>query len=173
MTRGPERAVPATDLEARLVAAEADRDALLKAAGWKVGPLGDGLSRKVILEDMAALRPEMVKARQAQSDAERDSLLWQASCEEGQQSALVLKVWKQRRDAERRSKETWQQLRAFWDRLIPPSPRCRDCADFDGRCQGDGPPCDPQAHALERLDKLLAAQVPSHAVPVTGERDAN
>lgn len=46
------------------------------------------------------------------------------------------------------------ETRAFWAALIPPSPRCRDCADFDGRCQGDGAPCDPQEHALENLGKI-------------------
>lgn len=50
-----------------------------------------------------------------------------------------------------------KETRAFWDALIPKGGRCRDCADFDGRCQGDGPPCDPQAHALENLAKLQAA----------------
>jgi len=50
-----------------------------------------------------------------------------------------------------------KETRAFWDALIPKGGRCRECADFDGRCQGDGPPCDPQAHALENLAKLQAA----------------
>lgn len=50
-----------------------------------------------------------------------------------------------------------KETRAFWDALIPKGGRCRECADFDGRCQGDGPPCDPQAHALENLAKLQSA----------------
>jgi hypothetical protein len=33
-------------------------------------------------------------------------------------------------------------------------PRCRDCADFDGRCQGTGAPCDPQEAAEERIVNL-------------------
>lgn len=73
---------------------------------------------------------------------------------------------------ERLHKETWQQLRAFWDRLNPPSPRCRDCADCNGRCQNVGPPCDPQERALERLDKLLAAPVPEQSI-LTPEKEAD
>lgn len=54
-----------------------------------------------------------------------------------------------------RTKRSVSETRAFWDALVPKGPMCRDCADFDGRCQGDGPPCDPQAHALENLAKLI------------------
>lgn len=57
-------------------------------------------------------------------------------------------------EARERTKKAVSETRAFWDVLVPKGGRCRDCADFDGRCQGDGPPCDPQAHALENLAKL-------------------
>jgi hypothetical protein len=51
--------------------------------------------------------------------------------------------------------KTWQNLRALWLALDDgPKPRCRDCADFDGRCQGDGLPCDPQERALEQITRL-------------------
>ncbi len=55
-----------------------------------------------------------------------------------------------------RAAKSHAETRAFWDALVPKGPRCRDCADFDGRCQGDGPPCAPQEHALENLTKLKA-----------------
>jgi hypothetical protein len=56
-----------------------------------------------------------------------------------------------------------QQRLALWEAIAGgPEPRCRDCADFDGRCQGDGLPCDPQERALERV-KLLRA-VPQSVV---------
>lgn len=64
-----------------------------------------------------------------------------------------------RADNERLEKE-WakanRERSALWDALLPKHPRCRDCADFDGRCQGDGPPCDPQKRALEAASELKA-----------------
>ncbi|WP_024516974.1 hypothetical protein [Bradyrhizobium sp. Tv2a-2] len=40
----------------------------------------------------------------------------------------------------------------LWEAIAGgPEPRCRDCADFNGRCQGDGLPCEPQERALKRV----------------------
>lgn len=54
----------------RLVAAEDERDALLTALGFRVGPMGK--ARDVILKDAAALRPEMVRARNAERELKSD-----------------------------------------------------------------------------------------------------
>jgi len=43
---------------------------------------------------------------------------------------------------------------ALWQAINGHGPRCRDCADFHGRCQGDGPPCDPQARAMQEAAKI-------------------
>lgn len=51
-----------------------------------------------------------------------------------------------------------RERRALWSAIIPPGPRCRDCADFDGRCQGDGHPCEPQERALEIVARMKAAE---------------
>lgn len=58
----------------RANAAEQDRDDLLKAIGFKPGPLREHASRIVILLDATALRPAMVEARR-QRDAAEGSLL--------------------------------------------------------------------------------------------------
>lgn len=76
--------------------AAADRDALLAAIGFRAGPLGDGLSRKVILDDAAGLRPEMVKARRAAQDAEGSRDTWRCIAGErveAAQSGLLLRIW--------------------------------------------------------------------------------
>lgn len=71
-------------------------------------------------------------------------------------------------EAERKAfKIAASNLRQLWGAIIPPGPRCRDCADFDGRCQGDGKPCDPQQHALELIEDLKA-----RAGKAEAERDA-
>ncbi|WP_024516778.1 hypothetical protein [Bradyrhizobium sp. Tv2a-2] len=45
----------------------------------------------------------------------------------------------------------------LWEAIAGgPEPRCRDCADFNGKCQGNGLPCDPQERALERVKQLRA-----------------
>jgi hypothetical protein len=55
-----------------------------------------------------------------------------------------------------------QNCLALWEALEGgASPRCRDCADFNGRCQGNGPACEPQERALERIKALRAALAPS------------
>jgi hypothetical protein len=67
-------------------------------------------------------------------------------------------------------KESHQQKLALWQAIAGgPEPRCRDCADFDGRCQGDGLPCDPQERALERIARLRA--VPQE-VPIPPDTEA-
>lgn len=57
-----------SELLERAEKAEEERDALLAALGIITGPLGDELRRKVILDDAAGLRPEMVRARQAEKE---------------------------------------------------------------------------------------------------------
>lgn len=39
--------------------------------------------------------------------------------------------------------------------LIPPQPRCRECADACGACLLDGFPCDPVERALAMLRRAL------------------
>lgn len=80
-------------------------------------------------------------------------------------------------EREARHLKTWKDLQALWLALDGgPRPRCRDCADFDGRCQGNGLPCDPQERALEQIKQLRAS--PSAAVreahidALSGLRDA-
>jgi hypothetical protein len=73
-----------------------ERDALLAALGWKTGPFRDAGSRKVILEDSAGLRPEMVKARRRAQDAEGDRDFWRFILGEevhGTRSGLLLRLW--------------------------------------------------------------------------------
>lgn len=103
--------VPAEALRTALAApgevgdkdAALDRDALLRAIGFRAGPLGDGLSRKVILEDAAGLRPAMVKAREAQRDVEGDAMSWQMFMADtkGSGGGLLAKVWDRAKAAER------------------------------------------------------------------------
>lgn len=73
------------------------------------------------------------------------------------------RLTKERDEARARATENHAETRAFWDALVPKGPRCRDCADFDGRCQGDGPPCAPQEHALENLAKLQSRALAAEA----------
>jgi hypothetical protein len=57
--------------------------------------------------------------------------------------------------------ESHKQLLALWTALDGgPRPRCRDCADYNGRCPSDNLPCEPQDRALEQIENLrrLAAK---------------
>jgi len=76
--------------------AEIDRDALLQAIGFVAGPLGEGLRRKVILDNAGGLRGAMVKARRAEGEHEAAAGLWWLSCAEGEQQPLLLRVWQER-----------------------------------------------------------------------------
>lgn len=71
---------------------------------------------------------------------------------------LNIREWMAKAEAaEQRSRATWQDLQKLWEAIAGgPEPRCRDCADHNGRCQDKGPPCDPQERALERVAKLRA-----------------
>jgi hypothetical protein len=83
------------------------RDALLSALGWKVGPFRDAGVRKVILEDSAGLRPEMVKARGRAQEAEANSAFWQYLAGErvyATQSGLLIRVWEKLKDMRRQSR---------------------------------------------------------------------
>jgi hypothetical protein len=54
-----------------------------------------------------------------------------------------------------------QNNMALWEALNGgASPQCRDCADFNGRCQGKGEFCDPQERALDQIKRLRAAASP-------------
>jgi hypothetical protein len=73
-----------------------ERDALLAALGFKPGPFRSELSRKVILDDAAGLRPEMVKARQRADEAEVDAAMWMfiaGDRAEDLGSGLLLRLW--------------------------------------------------------------------------------
>ncbi|WP_409788149.1 Lar family restriction alleviation protein [Sphingomonas pseudosanguinis] len=77
MSRATPASDPGEDAQLEIYRqAERDRDALLAAIGFRAGPLDNELSRKVILEDAAGLRGEMVKARQAAQQAEGDALIY-------------------------------------------------------------------------------------------------
>ena len=76
-----------------------ERDALRQAAGFKPGPFDSDLSRKVILDDIAGLRPAMVRARRERDAAQDDAMLWQATLD--RRPALLVRVWKRARTAER------------------------------------------------------------------------
>jgi hypothetical protein len=93
--------------------AEIDRDALLQAIGFTGGPLGDGLRRSVILSDAGRLRGAMVEARRSCREVEGDAMLWQASLLDGHHMPLLLRVWQQRRDAQKQARE----LAAHLDRV--------------------------------------------------------
>ena len=91
-----------------------ERDALLTALGWKTGPLRDELTRKVILEDSAGLRPEMVKARRAAQDmeADRDLYRWILGDEvHGTRSGLLARLWGAL-EAERRQRKKLEAAQA-------------------------------------------------------------
>lgn len=87
-----------------LEAAERDRDDLLKAAGFKPGPLVDDLTRKVVLDDVAGMRPAMLAARDEASQAKSDAWLWQMLMFDDEHSAklgsLLPRIWKRAKDAE-------------------------------------------------------------------------
>lgn len=89
---------------ARLEDAEG-RDALLSALGWKTGPFPNEGTRKVVLEDSAALRPAMVEARRSAGDAEMDRDMWRwiaGERVEDARSGLLLRVWNQMKNERRR-----------------------------------------------------------------------
>ena len=84
-----------TPLYAHASAAE-ERDALLSALGWKTGPFPDAGTRKVVLEDSAGLRPEMVKVRRRADYAEADRDIWRMIAGERVEEArsgLLIRVW--------------------------------------------------------------------------------
>lgn len=91
----PENLAPTCN-EALQVGAAEERDALLSALGWKTGPFPDAGTRKVVLEDSAGLRPEMVKARRRADDAEADRDIWRMIAGERVEEArsgLLIRVW--------------------------------------------------------------------------------
>lgn len=108
-------------------------------------------------EDGAGTLPakEAVKLRPAD---------WHAVTREAREAANeIARLRAELAAAKERALKFHAETRAFWDALVPKGPRCRDCADFDGRCQGDGPPCAPQDHALENLAKLKARALAAEA----------
>ena len=98
---GEEGVQLANDLHALLIRvadAERDRDALLGAIGFRAGPLDNELSRKVILEDAAGLRGEMVKARQAAQEAEGSAMTYHAILGEfvhDSRSGVLGRMWEE------------------------------------------------------------------------------
>ncbi|KAA0572256.1 hypothetical protein FZ983_32310 [Azospirillum sp. B21] len=91
----------------RLTMAEADRDAVLQALGYKPGPLGNDTRREVILMDATELRPEMVKAREKAVFEESSASLYRDMLDELERSlaagGALLKVWAARKEAETRA----------------------------------------------------------------------
>ncbi|MEO7468924.1 MAG: hypothetical protein ABIV36_18050 [Sphingobium limneticum] len=90
---------------ARTDDAAEERDALLSALGWKTGPFPNEGVRKVVLEDSAGLRPEMVKARRRADDAEADRDLWRfiaGERVEDARSGLLIRIWNQMKDERKR-----------------------------------------------------------------------
>lgn len=84
--------------------AEEERDALLQAIGFKPGALGDELRRKVILDDAAGMRPAMVEARREARRTQGDADLWSMRMlEEWPGDTLLLRLWRQRKQASARA----------------------------------------------------------------------
>lgn len=105
------------------------RDALLAALGWKTGPFASELSRKVILEDSAGLRPEMVKARERAHDAEADRDLWRwiaGDVVNDSRSGLLIRIWN-------RFKEERKSRRALETLLAAPAAHPTPDSDVIGR----------------------------------------
>ena len=79
---------------------------------------------------------------------------------------------RERDAANSRAKGNWKHLSRLWDlaKGYDPDddeegPRCRDCADENGRCPHSGFPCDPQEEAEERIRKMFAASSTEPAAP--------
>lgn len=88
--------------DTEIAALVADRDALLSAAGFKPGPLTEN-NRRVILDDIAGMRPAMVIARREGQQAQAEADLWSLFCAETEFSTgetLLLRVWKRAKKAE-------------------------------------------------------------------------
>ncbi|TXN24009.1 hypothetical protein [Methylobacterium sp. WL9] len=80
--------------------AREERDALLGAAGFKPGSFRSALTRKVILDDVAGMRPEMVKARRQAARVQGDADLWtMRMLEEWPGDTLLLRLWRQKKEA--------------------------------------------------------------------------
>lgn len=62
------------------------------------------------------------------------------------------------KDAGDRAADMWRKFRDLRTEIIGDGPMCRDCADFDGRCQGNGPPCDPDEAVKEKIATWKAAE---------------
>lgn len=89
---------------ARAEEAEEQRDALLGAANFKPGPFRNDVSRKVILEDVAGMRPAMVEARRKAERARDDADLWtMRMLEEWPGDTPLIRLWRQRKDATKRA----------------------------------------------------------------------
>jgi len=136
--------------------AEAERDALRQAAGFKPGPFTDDLSRKVILEDIEGMRPAMVEARRAQSRSEGDAMLWQMSCLDGKHEPLLLRVWEQRKAAEARITDLQAALTDARKTMRNARGACESNQVVDKDVEGQ------LTRGMERIDAALNA----------GERDA-
>lgn len=84
--------------------AREERDALMRAAGFKPGPFRDALSRQVLLEDVAGRRPAMVEARRAAGRNQNDADLWtMRMLEQWPGDTLLTRLWRQRKDETKRA----------------------------------------------------------------------
>ena len=131
--------------------AEADRDALLAAIGFKPGPLGTELRRKVILDDAGGLRGAMVKARREAADVQCDADLWtMRMLEEWPGDTLLLRLWRQRREAVKRAKAAEAALAESERKRGERPGACPEVAMANaGRAEA-------QAAHLRSLDRLAA-----------------
>lgn len=75
-------------------------------------------------------------------------------------------------EAEARARKYWQAFRDLRLDIIGHGRMCRDCADFDGRCQGNGQPCDPDEAVKEQIAnwRISDARIKALA-PVADELD--
>jgi hypothetical protein len=119
-------------------------------------PASSGLVPLVRQSDALALQ----KANEAQREQiqrltkERDEA--QAEAYRSQQQAVVAQQAVS--EASERAAKNWRDFRDLRIAITGDGPMCRDCADFDGRCQGDGRPCDPDEAVSEQIATWKAAE---------------
>lgn len=131
-----------SDALASLEIAERDRHDLLHALGWKTGPFTDDGTREVVMDDSAALRPEMVKARRRADDAEADRDIWRfiaGERVEEARSGLLIRVWNRMKEERKRriKAEAVQSETSDTKRLDALRDECWDLRCFSVPTGGD------------------------------------
>ena len=153
--------------------AEADRDALLQALGFRPGPLV-GSMRDMILREAAGLRPAMVEARHI-------AMTWQMSAKEVRHEPLLLRSWEQREAAEKEVKRLSAALASEARRPTdaPKEPdrsgvvaenehtRAQELHEIADGAYGDGPAVRGAARdELKRFAALYPSEAPADHVVV-------